>query len=56
MCLSFYACLVDGMCICSLIAMTLAGKMYFEAVGKIGENAAVSPVSRELGEFQSNLV
>lgn len=34
------------------IAMTLAGKMYFDAVSKIGENAAVSPVSRELGECQ----
>uniref|UniRef100_A0A8B9HEC9 BAR/IMD domain containing adaptor protein 2 like 1b n=1 Tax=Astyanax mexicanus TaxID=7994 RepID=A0A8B9HEC9_ASTMX len=31
------------------IAMTLAGKMYFDAVSKMGENAAVSPVSRELG-------
>ncbi|XP_035252833.1 brain-specific angiogenesis inhibitor 1-associated protein 2-like protein 1b isoform X2 [Anguilla anguilla] len=30
-------------------AMNLAGKTYFEAVSKIGENAAVSPVSRELG-------
>lgn len=36
--------------------MTLAGKMYFEAVGKIGENVAVSPVSRELGECQTSLV
>ncbi|XP_062308085.1 LOW QUALITY PROTEIN: brain-specific angiogenesis inhibitor 1-associated protein 2-like protein 1b [Osmerus eperlanus] len=33
----------------SVAAMTLAGKMYFDAVSKIGENAAVSPVSRELG-------
>ncbi|KAK3552660.1 hypothetical protein QTP86_017867 [Hemibagrus guttatus] len=33
----------------AVMAMTLAGKMYFEAVGKMGENAAVSPVSRELG-------
>ncbi|MCJ8739291.1 hypothetical protein PDJAM_G00045440 [Pangasius djambal] len=33
----------------AVMAMTLAGKLYFEAVGKIGENAAVSPVSRELG-------
>ncbi|XP_060757720.1 brain-specific angiogenesis inhibitor 1-associated protein 2-like protein 1b [Neoarius graeffei] len=33
----------------AVTAMTLAGKIYFEAVGKIGENAAVSPVSRELG-------
>ncbi|XP_023691258.1 BAR/IMD domain-containing adapter protein 2-like 1 [Paramormyrops kingsleyae] len=30
-------------------AMTLAGKTYFDAVSKIGENAAISPVSRELG-------
>ncbi|KAJ8253913.1 hypothetical protein COCON_G00205250 [Conger conger] len=30
-------------------AMNLAGKIYFDAVSKIGENAAVSPVSRELG-------
>lgn len=33
-------------------AMALAGKQYFDAVSKIGENAAVSPVSRELGESQ----
>ncbi|KAM3863530.1 brain-specific angiogenesis inhibitor 1-associated protein 2-like protein 1b [Diretmus argenteus] len=33
----------------SVAAMTLAGKLYFDAVSKIGENAAVSPVSRELG-------
>ncbi|KAI4880497.1 hypothetical protein NFI96_012338 [Prochilodus magdalenae] len=33
----------------SMAAMTLAGKAYFDAVSKIGENAAVSPVSRELG-------
>ncbi|XP_030631160.1 brain-specific angiogenesis inhibitor 1-associated protein 2-like protein 1a isoform X3 [Chanos chanos] len=33
----------------SVSAMTLAGKAYFDAVSKIGENAAVSPVSRELG-------
>uniref|UniRef100_A0A3B3RHZ8 BAR/IMD domain-containing adapter protein 2-like 1 n=1 Tax=Paramormyrops kingsleyae TaxID=1676925 RepID=A0A3B3RHZ8_9TELE len=32
----------------SVAAMTIAGKMYFDAVSKIGENAAVSPVSREL--------
>lgn len=31
--------------------MTLAGKMYFDAMSKIGESAAVSPVSRELGEL-----
>uniref|UniRef100_A0A671SZV7 BAR/IMD domain-containing adapter protein 2 n=1 Tax=Sinocyclocheilus anshuiensis TaxID=1608454 RepID=A0A671SZV7_9TELE len=30
-------------------AMVLAGKQYFDAVSKIGENVAVSPVSRELG-------
>ncbi|GAA6104132.1 brain-specific angiogenesis inhibitor 1-associated protein 2-like protein 1b isoform X1 [Tachysurus ichikawai] len=39
----------------AVMAMTLAGKMYFEAVGKIGENAAVSPVSREL-EFRASSV
>ncbi|CAJ1076546.1 brain-specific angiogenesis inhibitor 1-associated protein 2-like protein 1 [Xyrichtys novacula] len=33
----------------SVAAMTLAGKLYFDAMAKIGENAAVSPVSRELG-------
>ncbi|KAL7857162.1 hypothetical protein SRHO_G00160610 [Serrasalmus rhombeus] len=33
----------------SMAAMTLSGKAYFDAVSKIGENAAVSPVSRELG-------
>uniref|UniRef100_A0A668A8C0 BAR/IMD domain-containing adapter protein 2-like 1 n=1 Tax=Myripristis murdjan TaxID=586833 RepID=A0A668A8C0_9TELE len=33
----------------SVTAMTLAGKAYFDAVSKIGENAAVSPVSRDLG-------
>ncbi|XP_041830406.1 brain-specific angiogenesis inhibitor 1-associated protein 2-like protein 1a isoform X2 [Melanotaenia boesemani] len=33
----------------SVTAMTLAGKAYFDAVSKIGENAIVSPVSRELG-------
>lgn len=33
----------------SVTAMTLAGKMYFDAMSKIGESAAVSPVSRELG-------
>lgn len=31
--------------------MTLAGKLYFDAISKIGESAAVSPVSRELGKF-----
>ncbi|KAG7507940.1 brain-specific angioproteinsis inhibitor 1-associated 2 1 isoform X1 [Solea senegalensis] len=33
----------------SVTAMTLAGKIYFDAVSKVGENAMVSPVSRELG-------
>ncbi|XP_053197245.1 brain-specific angiogenesis inhibitor 1-associated protein 2-like protein 1a isoform X3 [Scomber japonicus] len=33
----------------SVTAMTLAGKVYFDAVSKIGENATLSPVSRELG-------
>ncbi|XP_026206753.1 brain-specific angiogenesis inhibitor 1-associated protein 2-like protein 1b [Anabas testudineus] len=33
----------------SVAAMTLAGKLYFDAMSKIGENAATSPVSRELG-------
>ncbi|XP_063749665.1 brain-specific angiogenesis inhibitor 1-associated protein 2-like protein 1a isoform X2 [Eleginops maclovinus] len=33
----------------SVTAMTLAGKTYFDAVAKVGENAIVSPVSRELG-------
>lgn len=31
--------------------MTLAAKLYFDAMSKIGESAAVSPVSRELGKF-----
>ncbi|XP_023196803.1 brain-specific angiogenesis inhibitor 1-associated protein 2-like protein 1 isoform X1 [Xiphophorus maculatus] len=33
----------------SVTAMTTAGKSYFNAVSKIGENAMVSPMSRELG-------
>ncbi|XP_070707339.1 brain-specific angiogenesis inhibitor 1-associated protein 2-like protein 1a [Pempheris klunzingeri] len=33
----------------SVTAMTLAGKAYFDAVSKVGENAMASPVSRELG-------
>ncbi|XP_003964636.1 brain-specific angiogenesis inhibitor 1-associated protein 2-like protein 1b isoform X1 [Takifugu rubripes] len=33
----------------SVTAMTLAAKLYFDAMSKIGESAAVSPVSRELG-------
>ncbi|KAM8889527.1 brain-specific angiogenesis inhibitor 1-associated protein 2-like protein 1a isoform 1-T1 [Synchiropus picturatus] len=33
----------------SVSAMTMAGKAYFDAVAKIGENATVSPVSKELG-------
>lgn len=32
-------------------AMTLAGKAYFDAVSKVGENAMASLVSRDLGEF-----
>lgn len=32
-------------------AMTMAGKVYFDAVSKIGESAAESPVSREFGEY-----
>lgn len=31
--------------------MTLSGRLYFDAMTKIGENAAASPVSRELGKF-----
>ncbi|XP_041133579.1 brain-specific angiogenesis inhibitor 1-associated protein 2-like protein 1 [Polyodon spathula] len=33
----------------SVVAMTLAGKTYYDALSKIGEMATVSPVSRELG-------
>ncbi|XP_056628124.1 brain-specific angiogenesis inhibitor 1-associated protein 2-like protein 1a isoform X2 [Triplophysa dalaica] len=33
----------------SVSAMTMAGKVYFDAVSKIGESAAESPVSREFG-------
>ncbi|XP_074520191.1 brain-specific angiogenesis inhibitor 1-associated protein 2-like protein 1a [Halichoeres trimaculatus] len=33
----------------SVTAMTVAGKVYFDAVSKVGENAIASPVSRELG-------
>ncbi|XP_061564021.1 brain-specific angiogenesis inhibitor 1-associated protein 2-like protein 1a isoform X2 [Cololabis saira] len=33
----------------TVTAMTLSGKTYFDAVSKIGENALMSPVSRELG-------
>uniref|UniRef100_A0A3Q3JZ74 BAR/IMD domain-containing adapter protein 2-like 1 n=1 Tax=Monopterus albus TaxID=43700 RepID=A0A3Q3JZ74_MONAL len=33
----------------SVTAMTLAGRTYFDAVSKIGENAIVSPASKELG-------
>ncbi|XP_061567289.1 brain-specific angiogenesis inhibitor 1-associated protein 2-like protein 1 [Cololabis saira] len=33
----------------SVTAMTMAGKLYFDALSKIGENVAPSPVSRELG-------
>ncbi|MGH0177929.1 UNVERIFIED_CONTAM: hypothetical protein FKN15_009715 [Acipenser sinensis] len=37
----------------AVVAMTLAGKTYYDAVSKIGEIATVSPVSREL-ELLSN--
>uniref|UniRef100_A0A667YJ85 BAR/IMD domain-containing adapter protein 2-like 1 n=1 Tax=Myripristis murdjan TaxID=586833 RepID=A0A667YJ85_9TELE len=40
----------------SVAAMTLAGKLYFDAMSKIGENAAVSPVSRELGKYPYCLI
>lgn len=33
----------------SVTAMIISGKAYFDAVSKIGENAIVSPVSRDLG-------
>uniref|UniRef100_A0A8C5EDL3 BAR/IMD domain-containing adapter protein 2-like 1 n=1 Tax=Gouania willdenowi TaxID=441366 RepID=A0A8C5EDL3_GOUWI len=33
----------------SVTAMILSGKVYFDALSKIGENAIVSPASRELG-------
>ncbi|XP_061830305.2 brain-specific angiogenesis inhibitor 1-associated protein 2-like protein 1b isoform X1 [Nerophis lumbriciformis] len=33
----------------SVAAMALAGRLYFDAMAKIGESAAVSPVSRDLG-------
>uniref|UniRef100_A0A8C1SWG2 BAR/IMD domain-containing adapter protein 2-like 1 n=1 Tax=Cyprinus carpio TaxID=7962 RepID=A0A8C1SWG2_CYPCA len=33
----------------AVTAMTFAGKAYFDALSKIGENAAISPVSREMG-------
>ncbi|XP_077359013.1 brain-specific angiogenesis inhibitor 1-associated protein 2-like protein 1a isoform X3 [Festucalex cinctus] len=33
----------------SVTGMTIAGKAYFDAITKIGENATTSPVSRELG-------
>ncbi|XP_077475734.1 brain-specific angiogenesis inhibitor 1-associated protein 2-like protein 1b [Stigmatopora argus] len=33
----------------SVAAMTLAGRLYFDAMSKIGESAVVSPVSRDLG-------
>lgn len=36
---------------CVSTAMALAAKLYFDAMSKIGESAAVSPVSRELGKF-----
>lgn len=31
--------------------MSMAGKMYFDALSKIGENAAGSLVSKDLGKF-----
>lgn len=33
--------------------MTLAAKLYFDVMSKIGESAAISPVSRELGKFST---
>ncbi|XP_061823431.1 brain-specific angiogenesis inhibitor 1-associated protein 2-like protein 1a [Nerophis lumbriciformis] len=33
----------------SVTGMTFAGKAYFDAITKIGENSTMSPVSRELG-------
>lgn len=45
---------ITSMCFSpSCAAMTLAGKAYFEAVSKLGENAIVSLVSQELGEFRA---
>lgn len=44
----------DDACLSPHAAMTLAGKTYFDAVSKVGENAVASPVSRELGEFHVN--
>ena len=46
--------LLDDFYLSPHAAMTLAGKAYFDAVSKIGENAIVSPVSRELGEFNES--
>lgn len=45
---------LDDVCLSPHAAMTLAGKVYFDAVSKIGENATLSPVSRELGEFNAS--
>lgn len=43
---------VASLCVSSPhTAMTMAGKAYFDAVSKVGENAMASLVSRELGEF-----
>lgn len=42
---------VNGARLSPHTAMALAGKAYFDAVSKIGENAIMSPVSRELGEY-----
>ncbi|KAM9780608.1 brain-specific angiogenesis inhibitor 1-associated protein 2-like protein 1b [Neosynchiropus ocellatus] len=33
----------------SVAAMSMAGKLYFDAMSKIGESAGMSPVSRDLG-------
>lgn len=44
----------DDACLSPHAAMNLAGKAYFDAVSKIGENAIISPVSRELGEFRAS--
>lgn len=45
---------LDDVCLSPHAVMTLAGKAYFDAVSKVGENAVVSPVSRELGEFRAS--
>ncbi|TNN69287.1 Brain-specific angiogenesis inhibitor 1-associated protein 2-like protein 1 [Liparis tanakae] len=40
----------------AVAAMILAGKLYFDAMSKIGENAAVSPVSRELDDAEQRAI